>query len=660
MIIWKVYLQMRTNHSLKLALLAVLCLTMIACEEKNNGNGDDVKIVTTYISVPSSLEIEEGANICFTLSSKTNIKASDQIVMRSASNQDYICPIISINDGKSLEFALADGITSGNYKVYVQRDKLNYYIAAIDLTILKPLVIEPDSDTSIYGIVTCDGNGVPGVLVSDGNDIVKTDANGIYQLKSQKKWQYVFIIIPSGYEVPCQGVLPQFHAALSQGANVAERKDFELIKADNDKFTLFVLGDMHLAKRNGDLSQFADLAKTLNSSIAKAGGKSYCLTLGDMTWDLYWYSNSYTFPQYLETANSNFQNVAFFHTMGNHDNDMNEVGDFNKAFRYTRDIAPTFYSFNLGKAHFVVLDNIDYNDVGTGSDLRSKYVLDYTAEQMAWLAKDLAYVDKGTPVFITSHAPVSRPNGASSFNDKYMNGANSAGEANMAEFISSLSAYNVNFISGHTHNLFHRKHSNQFSEHNEGAVCACWWWTGHVTPGIHVSQDGTPGGYGVWQFNGKDFKYSFQAAGHNEKYQFRAYDMNEVKKVVTPEAGGNNSDFTPYASAISAYPSNSILVNVWDYDDSWSVSISENGQELNVTKDYAYDPVHIMAYTAPRYKSNASVSFGTSKWPHFFSARASSPNSTVTVTVTDRNGNKFTETMNRPKAFNLSDYKNQY
>lgn len=650
---------MKTSHALKLALLAILSLSLIACEEKNNEGGDAEKIVTTYISVPSTLEIEEGAHITFTLSNKTNIKSSDLIILRSAANQDYVCPIISINDGKSLEFALADGIVSGNYKIYAQRDNLNYYIGATDLTILKPLVVEPEEGTSIYGIVSCDGNGVPGVLVSDGEDIVKTNADGIYQLKSQKKWQYVFVIIPSGYEVPLQGVLPEFHASLSLGANMAERKDFELIKTNNDKFTMFVLGDMHLAKRNGDLAQFADFAKTLNSSIAKAG-KGYCLTLGDMTWDLYWYSNSYTFPDYLATANNCFSNVAFFHTMGNHDNDMNSVGDFNKAFRYTRDIAPTFYSFNIGKAHFIVLDNIDYNDVGTGSDLRSKYVLDYTAEQMAWLKKDLSFVDKGTPVFITSHAPLSRPNGASSYNDKYMSGANSAGEANMAEFLAALSEYDVNFLSGHTHNTFHRKHSNKFSEHNEGAVCACWWWTGHLTPGIHVSEDGSPGGYGVWQFNGKDFKYSFQSAGHDDKYQFRAYDMNEVKKVVTPAAGGNSSDFNTYVSAMSAYPNNSILLNIWDYDDSWTVSISENGKELNVTKDYAYDPVHIMSYTAPRCKSGSTLSFATAKWPHFFKATASSPNSTVIVTVTDRNGNKFTETMNRPKSFSLDSYKNQY
>ena len=74
------------------------------------------------------------------------------------------------------------------------------------------------------------------------------------------------------------------------------------------------------------------------------------------------------------------------------------------------------------------MDNIDYNDVGTGSELRGDYKRNYTAEQMAWLAKDLAFVDKDTPVFITSHAPVSAPSGVG-WNNSYLNGADAPAAA---------------------------------------------------------------------------------------------------------------------------------------------------------------------------------------------------------------------------------------
>ena len=645
--------------------LALICsaAAFTSCQ-KDPEEETGVKIVTTNISVPGSIEIEEGQTITIPLRGKTNITKDDQVVLRNASGEDVYCKIESIKDGTSFVFTPPADITNGTYKLYIRYGGVNYYAGLFTLSVKASLNVEPREGVTVYGIVTCDGKGVPDVLVSDGAEFAKTDAKGIYQLKSEKKWQYVFVIIPSGYEVPTDGILPKFHQLLSQGVNVAERKDFELIKVGNDNFTLFVCGDMHLANRNSDISQFGEVARTLNSSIAAAGGKSYVMTLGDMTWDTYWYSNKYEFPEYLQTANTNFKDIAFFHTMGNHDNDMNQVGDFDKSFHYTRDIAPTFYSFNLGQIHFIVMDNIDYNDVGanndgTGTDYRSRYVLDYTAEQMQWLVKDLAYVDKSTPVIITSHAPVSKPSGATSWNNNYMNGANSAGEANMSAFISTVKDYNVHFLSGHTHNLFHRKHSDKFSEHNEAAICASWWWSGKVTPGLHLSQDGTPGGFAVWQFTGKNFKYSYQSAGHDANYQFRAYDMNEVKKVVTPAAGGNKSGFNKYVNAVSAYPANTILVNVWDYDPAWTVKISENGTNLSVTQVFDYDPAHIMALTAPRFKSTDSPNFTTVEWPHIFKATASSSTSTVTVTVTDRNGKVFTETMTRPKAFNMNDYKNK-
>lgn len=653
---------MNTGRLIKLLAPALLLLALFSCNTQKQNTDDQDKIVTTNVSVPDKLDVEEGSSISITLRGKTNIKQEDQVILRSAASTDYICPIISLKDGSSLEFSLTDGIVSGTYKMYVKHNSLNYYLGTIALNILQSLKIEPDPGTNIYGIVLSEGKGVPGVLVSDGELFTRTDDKGIYQLKSNKKWQYVFIVIPGGYEVPVQGVLPRFHAAVSEDVNTVDRKDFELTPVDNDNFTLFVLGDMHLANRTEDIKQFNAFSRSLNESISSAAGKTYVMTLGDMTWDLYWYSNNYEFPQYLNTVNTNFKNITFFHTMGNHDNDMNSVGDFNKAFHYTRDIAPTYYSFNIGKIHFIVMDNIDYNDVGTGSDLRSQYKRNYTAEQMQWLAKDLSYVDKNTPVFITSHAPVSSPSGATGWNDNYLNGANSSGEANMSEFISAVSSHNVHFLSGHTHNIFNRRHTEKFAEHNSGAVCASWWWSGYLTEGLHLSQDGAPGGYGIWKFNGTDFTQTFKAAGHDSNYQFRAYDMNKVKEVLTASLGNSHKAWLPYVNAVQAYPSNAILVNVWDYDADWTVSVSENGSELNVVPVAAYDPLHMYALTAARCKTagaNSTPSFLTSSWNHFFQATASSASSTVTVKVTDRNGTVFTETLKRPKTFTPSEYRNQ-
>ena len=77
-----------------------------------------------------------------------------------------------------------------------------------------------------------------------------------------------------------------------------EQKDFKLTKVDGqDRYKLFLLGDMHLANRTNDAAQFTQFTTDLNAYMAQhSGQKMYALTLGDMTWDLYWYKNNYALP----------------------------------------------------------------------------------------------------------------------------------------------------------------------------------------------------------------------------------------------------------------------------------------------------------------------------------------------------------------------------
>ncbi len=506
---------------------------------------------------------------------------------------------------------------------------------------------------NVFGKVTCDGAGVPDVLISDGIEIVKTDAQGSYKLQSGKKWKYVFMIVPSGYEPAALGFLPKIHEPLKADVNTREEVNFTLEKAQNDNYTLLVCGDIHLARRTNDLAQFEKVAGFINKTIEEAPGKVYALTLGDMTWDMYWIANNYGFEDYIKTMNSYFPSTTFFHTMGNHDNEMEVAGDFDKAIKYTENLTPDYYSFNLGKIHYIVMDNMDFTGVEAGEDNRSKYAKNFTAEQLEWLRKDLSYVDKGTPIFVTAHEPLARPKGIEW--EEQLNGK----DADLDTFIGIFDGYNVRFLSGHTHNIFNKNWTPSFVEHNSGAICASWWWSGYHTPGIHIAQDGAPGGFTVWDVKGTDCTHYYQAALQPREYQFRAYDMNKVKEVIS-EDRSTESGYAKYYDHIQSYGENVILVNVWDYDDDWKVEISENGTPLDVAEVGVYDPLHIEAMTIPRLNKNSgTTTFSTAKWRHFFQATASAADTPVTVKVTDRYGNVYTEEMIRPKAFTVSEYKNE-
>ena len=510
--------------------------------------------------------------------------------------------------------------------------------------------VEPKPEGNVYGTVSCNGEGLAGVLVSDGIQIVETDENGMYYLNSTKETRFVYVILPSGYEVNTDGVLPQFYHMLSDDVNALEEKNFELYKVDNDNFTLLVCGDMQLANRTSDLAQFDKVAMTLNE-VAASKQKVYGLTLGDMTWEKFWLSNNYGLDEYIATMNKSFGTLPFFHTMGNHDNEYEVAGDFAKSFLYTQKIAPTYYSFNLGKVHFIVLDNMDFSDAGIGSD---DYHKNITKAQLDWLVKDLSYVDKSTPVFVAMHEVLQRPDGNEGWKET-LDGK----DVNLAGFIEYFSGYETHVLTGHTHCLFNHTHAPNFYEHNGAGYCASWWWSGYRTPGIHIGIDGSPGGFGVWDFTGTEFKWNYRAANQSEDYQFRAYDMNKVKEAVTMEMADNKSGFKKHYDYVHDFDENMILVNVWDYDENWTVEIEEEGTPLTVNKVSGRDPLHIVALTAPRFVHDGDdPNFTTAKWTHFFEAKASRADSEVKVTVTDRNGKVYSETMVRPKALSIAEYKN--
>ena len=507
--------------------------------------------------------------------------------------------------------------------------------------------VEPEVTANVKGKVTCNGVGLADVLVSDGVEIVKTDAEGNYQLHSDKHWRYVFVINPAGYDFPLDGILPANYKLLSQNAETEEEVNFELEKTQEDNYTLLVLGDMHLANwsRVSDVQQFNAIATDINNTINETPGKKYVLTLGDMTYEQLWLSCGYAFPEYLKTMNSSFTDLPFFHTMGNHDNEMEVGGDFEKALKYTQNLAPNYYSFNIGKVHYIVLDNIDYTGVGAGNDERPKYKEQFTAEQFEWIKKDLAFVDKSTPIIVAAHSMLSLPSGTGWIGEM----------PDLNTFIGLFDGYNVRYLSGHTHNFFYRAYNPNFVEYNSGSLCGSWWYSGLYHPGLYLAQDGTPGGYTVWNVNGTECTHYYKAACHPADHQFHAYDMNEVKKVVTADKA-TNSSYTKYVNQVQAYADNTILLNIWGHCDDWTIEVTENGSPLTVEHISAYDPLHIAGVSIPAYNKYSNPDHLTDTWRHFFKATASSADSDVTIKVTDSYGKVYTETMERPCVFDVEDF----
>uniref|UniRef100_UPI003FF0032D calcineurin-like phosphoesterase C-terminal domain-containing protein n=1 Tax=Alistipes shahii TaxID=328814 RepID=UPI003FF0032D len=654
------------KNVLKYLLLALIAVSQLfACggsdDEKTPADNFDVQF-----TVPGSVDVTEGGECTFAVSGggKSPL-TTDTFILESDAGISYVCPIVNTSSD-SFTVRLADGCETGYYKVFVKRDARKKSFGRIYINIVEDIDFKPDAGTTVYGIVSSAGVGVENVVVSDGAEVTVTNEKGIYQLKSAKKWGYVFISVPSGYEVPSVGVLPQFHRALKNSADVVERADFKLEKVDGqDSYKIFMLGDMHLANRTGELSQVAQFTSDLTDYMTRhKGEKMYALTLGDMTWDLYWYSNSYYFPQYLNTINSQIKNLQIFHTMGNHDNDFQTRSDYDAAVKYVDQICPTYYSFNIGKVHYVVMDDIDCSSYD-GTESRN-YVKSLSAEQLDWLAKDLSHVAKTTPVVVAMHAQVFYPT-TSGFKIDH-------DQVNTLRLFDILDGYTVRFVTGHTHKLFNVTpdapivDGHNFREYNSGSVCASWWWSGNLTPGIHIGTDGTPGGYGIWDVTGTDFQCLYKSTGWPEEYQFRSYDLNNVHfsmaDVPLMPSDISASVKNAYMQYVNAYPQNNdneVLINIWNWNSDWTLSVvDENRKTLPYTEVWAYDPLHIAALSVKRF-NNAGLkltpSFITDKFTHFFKVKADDADTDLVITVKDEFGNEWTENMQRPKAFSTDAYR---
>ena len=587
-----------------------------------------------------------------------------QLVVEGGSTEKaYFLPMEAAADKAVV--TIPQGLPDGTYAAVVRRAEQEQRLGQLSVRIRNVYVQEelPDiAGMNVKGVVRDkNGNPLSGVAVSDGVEIVTTDEEGRYYFYSDKSLGRVFISLPSGYMPETVMNIPQISRRFMATNLSVEQFDFTLRPVDNDRCVLIASTDYHLARRNNDLEQFRDFVNDVNRFILTEQRPVYVLTMGDLTWDEYWYKNYFTLGDFI-TEMKDLNTVAF-HCIGNHDHDPYYTEDL-AATRQWRDLVmPAYYSFNIGKSHFVCLDDIVYvNNGGAVGTIGDKSYHNYVSEdQIAWLKKDLALVeDKAAPLFIMMHAPLAYPN--ASFGNTYYD------EARARELLACFEGFSeVHVLTGHSHDNRNCQLTDAVMDHNTGAVCACWWWS-DVYSGRHICKDGTPGGYAVYELEDRDLTWYYKGTGISRDVQFRTYDMNKLW--LDPETYLDDRTITVDGTPVTirdwfsqqAYgrsfnrlrSDNCVYINCWNWDPEWKIEVVEEGRgSLAVKRLWEYDPLHLITYVIPRLNKGSRPSFTANKMGHLFSVQASDPSSTLHITVTDRFGRVYTETMKRPKNFNV-------
>ena len=310
----------------------------------------------------------------------------------------------------------------------------------------------------------------------------------------------------------------------------------------HEEFYFLAGADSHLANRNNDLVQFSkgfiERLKEEKAIAEEASVPIYSTILGDNAWDSYWYGNNYNLKNYRATLAEYGYALPFFPCMGNHDNDgatpCDENTDFEASAPFRKIMAPNYYSFNIGKVHFVILDDIFYINSGDPSGTACVGSRNYKGHipgyELEWLRKDLQDVDHDTPVILGMHIPVwMRHTSVLDSCYAYLTYNEYNSSVDLAEILSDYSK--VHIITGHTHWNHHAHPAGypNIHENNIAAVCAIWWYTGNKT-GWHNCRDGVPGGYEMFHINGKDITWKYHSIEKNGNAQFHVLDINTVKQ----------------------------------------------------------------------------------------------------------------------------------
>ncbi|MBO9633112.1 MAG: hypothetical protein J7578_08330 [Chitinophagaceae bacterium] len=239
----------------------------------------------------------------------------------------------------------------------------------------------------ITGRVLCEGKAVKGVVVSCGTATTRTDATGKYTLYPDAGQQFVQLSVPAGYITERDTTIPRFFQKLK---STTSEYNFKLLRnpVNDDQHVFFAQADVQVTSREELATYREEVVSDMRSHLSQFKGKDvFGVDLGDMVGDM-----PDLFPEYISSMSP--LNIPFFRAIGNHD--MSYWGrSFETSERtFNNYFGPTVYSFNKGKAHYIVINNNFY--VG-----RDYFYMGYVDEKtMRWLEQDLSFVPKGTLVFL--------------------------------------------------------------------------------------------------------------------------------------------------------------------------------------------------------------------------------------------------------------------
>jgi len=342
----------------------------------------------------------------------------------------------------------------------------------------------------------------PGLLVSNGRELVSTDKQGNYSIEKLAGRQ-VFAIKPSSWQFPMgDDFQPAFYHSM-------ELNTFNIPlnpSADENEYSLVLMGDPQVYAQD----QINYLGEVATDELLGAD-YDFMIVLGDLV------GNTLSLLPKVKTT-LGLTEKACYYALGNHDRDRGEFQspstEDNDSFEES--YGPDYYSFNWGKVHFLVLNDVltvDKNENGRD------YFPGIHPDQAEFIKNDLARVPAEKLVVVCAHIP-------------FFLEAKKITQTR--EILTLLKDHPKVFMAtGHSHNqiqLFFDgdegwAHEQPVHQLVAGAICGGWWRGEPDIYGIPgaMMRDGTPQGYWFMHVEGTDYQLEYKVSGRSPEKQMHIW-----------------------------------------------------------------------------------------------------------------------------------------
>jgi len=484
--------------------------------------------------------------------------------------------------------------------------------------------------------------GLTGVLVSNGREVVKTDADGSYRLPAYDDMN-LFITKPANYSTPLdEDLVPQFNyihkvegspplrfGGIAPTGPLPEAINFPLIEDPvGDRFECLVFGDPQ-PYSNRQVGYVRDTAGTMLA--ARDNSKTECLIFeGDVMGD-----DLSLYPRFKKIIAVG--GVPQYFVAGNHDLDFDAKSDADSLDTFRREWGPEYYSFDIGKVHFVVLDNVRYPCNGIDPHpfcaLTEKPTYNgvISQRQLEWLKNDLALVPDDRLIVLNTHIPFV------SFDDA---GEQKHQTDNLADLYAIVGDRKVLGLSGHTHTTEQilpgesyagwQEHTGTDKAHFHmiitGALSGSWWAGDLNDQGVpRATQSlGAPRGYYVMEFDGTNYVDTYRTFGQDKTQQmhvsfntprFRKWaerlyafaDAYPLPGDATPPVTVNDLGDPMLVTVEDLNEGTWAAVNVWNGSKESKVTVSIDG-DTPITAERTQQGEGEGAYSGPEFADPLALS----------------------------------------------------